>query len=86
MKSSPLFRSRKLLDIIAVAKIWNSTPADVLGIEEDYIYCRYCVNEACTYVYNMMQPDKDGNIREPIFPSDEDDKSYNPGLDLLLRL
>ena len=87
MLLNPLFRSRKLLDIIGIAKTWGSTPADVLGIQKYDSFAYYCVNEACTYVYSKMQPDKDGNIEEPIFPSDrEESKINNPGLNMLLGL
>lgn len=34
-----------------------------------------------------MQPDKDGKVEEPIFPSDEKpNKSKNEGLDFLMGL
>lgn len=49
------------------------------------MYGRYCIDEAATYLYNMMQPDKDGKTKKPIFKEDiMESKTKNPGLDLLL--
>ena len=85
-----MFRSSEILDVIAVAKTFKTTPSDILGIDEEETYIRYCIDEACTYIYNKMQPDKEGNIEEPVFPSDADDrksnKSKNEGLDFLKGL
>lgn len=82
-----MFRSSEILDVIAVAKTFGTTPSNILGIEKDETYIKYCIDEACTYIYNKMQPDKDGKIEEPIFPSDEKpNKSKNEGLDFLMGL
>ena len=59
----------------------------ILGIDEDDVYGRYCIDEAATYLYNMMQPDKEGKTKKPIFREDEIEsktKNKNPGLDLLM--
>jgi hypothetical protein len=49
------------------------------------VYGRYCIDEAATYLYNMMQPDKDGKTKKPTFIEDiKESKTKNPGLDLLL--
>ena len=45
----------------------------------------YCIDEACAYLYNMMQPDSDGKTKKPTFIEDiKESKTNNPGLDLLL--
>ena len=81
----PLFRSRRILNVISTAIIFNCRPCDILGIDEDDVYARFCIDEACTYLYNMMQPDKDGKQKKPTFVEDiQESKTHNPGLDLLL--
>lgn len=77
-----MIKSREIIDIISTAKTFNSTPSDIIGIDVEYVYLRYCFDEACNYLYLMMQPDKDGKTKQPNFP--RTDKSQNPGLDLLL--
>nr|DAY95298.1 MAG TPA: hypothetical protein [Caudoviricetes sp.] len=61
----------------------NCRPSDLIGIDQEETYARYCIDEACTYIYNMMQPDKDGKCKEPRFEEDES-VSDNPGLDMIL--
>ena len=62
--------------------------SNILGIDNDETYVKYCVDEACTYIYNKMQPDKKGNIEQPVFPEDTENKptSKNEGLEFLLEL
>ena len=73
-----------------MAKTFNTTPSDILGIEAEETYIKYCIDEACTYIYNKMQPDKDGKVEEPIFSNDEkldkSNKSKNEGLEFLMGL
>lgn len=78
-------RSREILDVIAIAKTYGATPSTILGISEEETYIKYCIDEACTYIYNKMQPDKDGNVEQPIFKEDKKE-SKNPGLDFLMGL
>lgn len=81
----PLFQSRKILNVISTAKTFGCRPSDLLGIDEDDVYGRYCIDEAATYLYNRMQPDKDGKTKKPTFIEDiKESKTKNPGLDLLL--
>ena len=65
---------------------FNTTPSTILGVDESEVYLCYCINEACAYIYNKMQPDKDGKTVEPRFKNIQQNKSQNPGLDLLLGL
>jgi hypothetical protein len=81
----PLFQSRRILNVISTAKTFKCRPSDLLGIDENDVYGRYCIDEAATYLYNMMQPDKDGKTKKPTFIEDiKESKTKNPGLDLLL--
>ena len=81
----PLFQSRRILNVISTARTFRCRPSDLLGIDEDDVYGRYCIDEAATYLYNMMQPDKDGKTKKPTFIEDiKESKTNNPGLDLLL--
>lgn len=83
----PLFESRRILNVISTAKTFGCRPSDLLGIDEDDVYGRYCIDEAATYLYNMMQPDKEGKTKKPIFKEDiieSKTKNKNPGLDLLM--
>lgn len=81
----PLFKSSEILDIISTAKLFKKSPSDILGIDEDEIYTRYCIDEACTLLYNMVQPDKDGKTKEPIFDDKREyAKQHNEGLELLM--
>lgn len=85
MQLYPLFKSRKIINVISTAKTFGCRPSDILGIEDDDIYARYCIDEACTYLYNRMQPNKDGNSEKPTFIEDiQESKHHNPGLDLLM--
>ena len=69
-----------------MAKTFNTLPSDVIGIDKDDSYFRYCFDEACTYIYGKMQPDKDGNCVEPIFKEErKSSKHSNPGLELLMK-
>lgn len=77
--------SKEILDVIAISKTFHALPSDVIGIDMEDKYTRYCFNEACTYLYNMMQPDKDGHRNEPRFKEDKKSKTNNPGLDLFLK-
>lgn len=81
----PLFQSRRILNVISTAKTFKCRPSDLLGIDENDVYGRYCIDEAATYLYNLMQPDKDGKCKKPIFIEDiKESKTNNPGLDLLM--
>ena len=80
-----MFRSSSILEIIGIAKNFNTTPSDIMGVDESEIYARYCIDDACNYIYNMMQPDKDGNVKEPQFIEEDKLNHRNPGLDLLLQ-
>ena len=85
MPPYPLFQSRRILNVISTAKTFGCRPSDLLGIDENDVYGRYCIDEAATYLYNMMQPDKDGKTKKPTFIEDiKESKTNNPGLDLLL--
>lgn len=80
-------KSKKILDVIAISKTFHALPSDVIGLEKDDPYTRYCFDEACTYLYSMMQPDKDGNCKKPKFEEDrkkKESKYNNPGLELLI--
>ena len=69
-----------------MAKTFNTLPSDVIGIDRDDPYFRYCFDEACTYIYGKMQPDKDGKCVEPIFREEhKSNKHSNPGLELLMK-
>lgn len=84
-KPYPLFKSSEILDVISIARTWNTTPSAVLGIDEDDLYCKYCVDEAATYLHNMLQPDENGKSREPLFEDNKlRSKKHNPGLNLLM--
>ena len=88
IKLYPLFKSSKILDIISVAKTFNTLPSDVVGIDKEDSYFRYCFDEACTYIYSKMQPDKDGNCVEPVFEETRKSTTQrhsNPGLELLMK-
>lgn len=75
------------MNVISTAKLFNCRPSDILGIDEEDVYTRYCVDEACTYLYNRMQPDKDGKTETPIFIEDiSESKQCNPGLELLKKM
>lgn len=81
----PLFQSRRILNVINTAKTFNCRPSELLGVDEEDIYGRYCIDEACAYLYNMLQPDKDGKTKKPVFIEDiRESKTNNPGLDLLM--
>ena len=54
-------------------------------MDTEDVYACYCIDEACAYLYNMLQPDKDGNTKKPTFIEDiQESKTNNPGLDLLM--
>ena len=81
----PLFQSRRILNVINTAKTFNCRPSELLGVDEEDIYGKYCIDEACAYLYNMLQPDKDGKTKKPVFIEDiRESKTNNPGLDLLM--
>lgn len=85
MQLYPLFQSRRILNVISTAKTFGCRPSDLLGIDEEDVYGRYCIDEAATYLYNLMQPDKDGKCKKPTFKEDiKESKTNNPGLDLLM--
>lgn len=82
----PLFKSRKILNIISTAKTFGCRPSELLGINPYDTYTMYCVDEACTYLYNRMQPDSEGKAEKPAFIEDiKESKTNNPGLDLLMK-
>ena len=71
--------------MINTAKTFNCRPSELLGVDEEDVYACYCIDEACAYLYNMLQPDKDGKTLTPIFIEDiKESKTNNPGLDLLM--
>ena len=71
--------------MINTAKTFNCRPSELLGVDEEDVYACYCIDEACAYLYNMLQPDKDGKTLTPTFKEDiEESKTNNPGLDLLM--
>ena len=81
----PLFQSRRILNVINTAKTFNCRPSELLGVDEEDIYGKYCIDEACAYLYNMLQPDKDGKTKKPVFIEDiQESKTNNPGLNLLM--
>lgn len=71
--------------MINTAKTFNCRPSELLGVDEEDVYACYCIDEACAYLYNMLQPDKDGKTLTPTFIEDiNESKTNNPGLDLLM--
>lgn len=78
--------SSEVLDVIGIAKTFGTLPSDVIGLDPSDSYTRYCFDESCAYIYNMMQPDKDGKTKTPRFREEEkrNSKTNNPGLDLFL--
>ena len=71
--------------MINTAKTFNCSPSELLGVDEEDVYACYCIDEACAYLYNMLQPDKDGKTLTPTFIEDiKESKTNNPGLDLLM--
>ena len=71
--------------MINTAKTFNCRPSELLGVDEEDVYACYCIDEACAYLYNMLQPDKDGKTLTPTFIEDiKKSKTNNPGLDLLM--
>ena len=71
--------------MINTAKTFNCRPSELLGVDEEDVYAWYCIDEACAYLYNMLQPDKDGKTLTPTFIEDiKESKTNNPGLDLLM--
>lgn len=61
-----MFKSREILDIIAVATQFNCRPSSLFGIEEPDPYLEYCIDEACTYIVSQMKDNK-----EPRFESNK---------------
>ena len=54
-------------------------------MDTEDVYACYCIDEACAYLYNLLQPDKEGNTKKPTFIEDiQESKTNNPGLDLLM--
>lgn len=54
-----------------------------MGIDDNEVYLRYCIDEACAYLYNRIQQSENKEL--PIFDDERiNRKHYNPGLDLLL--
>lgn len=79
-------RSSSILDIIHTATTFNVTPADIIGVDEEEVYLKYCINDACAYLYSRIQPDSDGKRELPIFDDEKvNSKYHNPGLDLLMK-
>lgn len=73
------------MNVINTAKTFNCRPSELLGVDEEDVYACYCIDEACAYLYNMLQPDKDGKTLTPTFIEDiKESKTNNPGLDLLM--
>lgn len=73
------------MNVINTAKTFNCRPSELLGVDEEDVYACYCIDEACAYLYNMLQPDKDGKTLTPTFIEDiNESKTNNPGLDLLM--
>ena len=85
LRPLPLFKSRRILNVINTAKVFNCRPSELLGVDSEDVYAKYCIDEACAYLYNRMQPDKDGKTKKPTFIEDiKESKTNNPGLDLLM--
>ncbi len=79
-------RSSSILDIISTAHTFKTTPADILGVPEEEVYVRFCVNDACNYLWHRMQPDMNGKQELPIFDDEKKPSaSQNPGLELLMK-
>ena len=109
LRPLPLFKSRRILNVINTAKVFNCRPSELLGVDDEDVYAKYFeesfslenrklstfnnkydkdinyIYEACAYLYNRMQPDKDGKTKKPTFIEDiKESKTNNPGLDLLM--
>ena len=79
-------RSSSILDVISTAHTFRTTPADILGISEEETYLRFCINDACNYLWHRVQPDIDGKQELPVFDDERvRSKSHNPGLELLMK-
>lgn len=73
------------MNVINTAKTFNCRPSELLGVDTEDVYGCYCIDEACAYLYNMLQPDSEGKTKKPTFVEDiKESKTNNPGLDLLL--
>lgn len=65
-------QNERVLNVIAMSKIYNVRPSDIIGIEDDYT--RYCFDEAMIYIIakikdgekpNFSIKDEDGLIEKP---------------------
>jgi hypothetical protein len=81
-----MMRSSSILDIISTANTFNTTPADIFGVPEEETYLRFCINDACNYLWHRIQPDMNGKQELPVFDDERvQSKSHNPGLELLMK-
>lgn len=42
-----------------MAKLYRRRPSDIIGINDDDEYCKFCFDEACTYIYDKINIGKE---------------------------
>lgn len=50
---NPFVTSRQIEPVIAMSRLYNCRPSDVINIEDEYT--AYCFNEACALIIIRMQ-------------------------------
>lgn len=71
----PFVQSKKIESVIAMSKMYNCLPSDLLKIEDDYT--SFCFNEACAII--MMKIDKG---EKPIYKTEQEEQHYSNFKDL----
>lgn len=47
--------SQNVLNIIAIATRFNCLPSEVISIDNEDVYAKYCFNEACMYLLKRIE-------------------------------
>lgn len=49
----PFVASDKILNIIDMAKMYNTLPSKILNVKDEYT--AFCLNQACAYIRDMKE-------------------------------
>lgn len=57
-------KSKEILDVVHMSKLYGVLPNTLLGIQDEY--ASYCFNEACTYVLSNIENNKRPRFAEDV--------------------
>lgn len=54
--------SERIISVISMSKRYKQRPSQIIGVTDEYT--AYCFDEACLYIWNMMEDGKEPKFKK----------------------